>query len=69
MGSFNLLEPDNLRSQFLLGMGMFSTNTEHLESLKKRLTEYFNILDEWMKEVSNLKEKLANPLKIEKEVV
>ena len=69
MGSFNLLETDNLRSQFLLGMGMFSTNTEHLESLKKRLTEYFNLLDEWMKEVSNLKEKLANPLKIEKEVV
>ena len=69
MGSFNLLETDNLRSQFLLGMGMFSTNTEHLESLKKRLTEYFNLLDEWMKEVSNLEEKLANPLNIEKEVV
>ena len=69
MGSFNLLEPDNLRSQFLLGMGMFSTNTEHLESLKKRLTEYFNMLNEWMKEVSNLNGKLANPLKIEKEVV
>ena len=69
MGSFNLLEPDNLRSQFLLGMGIFSTNTEHLESLKKRLTEYYNMLYEWMKEVSNLEEKLANPLKIEKEVV
>lgn len=69
MGSFNLLESDNLRSQFLLGMGMFSSNTEHLESLKKRLTEYYNMLYEWMKEVSNLKEKLANPLNIEKEVV
>ena len=69
MGSFNLLESNNLRSQFLLGMGMFSTNTEHLESLKKRLTEYYNMLYEWMKEVSNLEEKLANPLNIEKEVV
>ena len=69
MDSFNLLETDNLRSQFLLGMGMFSTNTEHLESLKKRLTEYYNMLYEWMKEVSNLEEKLANPLNIEKEVV
>ena len=50
-------------------MGMFSTNTEHLESLKKRLSEYYNMLYEWMKEVSNLEEKLANPLNIEKEVV
>lgn len=68
MGSFNILEPNNLRSQFLLGMGMFSTDTERLKSLRKRLTEYLNILNEWRKETSMLEEKLANPLKVEKEV-
>lgn len=68
MGSFNILEPNNLRSQFLLGMGMFSTDTERLESLRKRLTEYLNTLNEWRKETSMLEEKLVNPLKVEKEV-
>ena len=68
MGSFNILEPNNLRSQFLLGMGMFSTDIERLESLRKRLTEYLNTLNEWRKETSMLEEKLVNPLKVEKEV-
>jgi len=67
MGSFNLSEPNNLRSQYLLGMGMFSTDTERLESLKKRLTEYLNVLNELNDETYNLKEKLANPFKEEKE--
>lgn len=67
MGAFNLLEANNLRSQYLLGMGMFSTNTERLESLKKRLTEYMNIIHEWNEETYRLKEKLANPFKVEKE--
>lgn len=68
MGSFNLSEPNNLRSQYLLGMGMFSTDTERLESLRKRLTEYANILNGWTDETYKLKEKLANPLKAEKEI-
>ena len=68
MGSFNLSEPNNLRSQYLLGMGVFSTDTERLESLKKRLTEYLNILNKWNDETYKLKEKLANPFKEEKEV-
>ena len=67
MGSFNLSEPNNLRSQYLLGMGMFSTNIENLESLKKRLTEYLNTLNDWRKEAYRLQEKLANPFKVEKE--
>jgi hypothetical protein len=49
-------------------MGMFSTDTERLESLRKRLTEYLNTLNEWRKETSMLEEKLVNPLKVEKEV-
>lgn len=68
LGSFDLLKPNNLRSQHLLGMGMFSTDTERLESLRKRLTEYLNTLNEWRKETSMLEEKLVNPLKVEKEV-
>ena len=68
LGSFNLSEPNNLRSQYLLGMAMFSTDTERLESLRKRLTEYLNILNKWNDETYKLKEKLANPFKAEKEV-
>lgn len=68
LGSFNLSEPNNLRSQYLLGMAMFSTDTERLESLKKRLTEYLNTLNKWNDETYKLKEKLANPFKGEKEV-
>lgn len=68
LGSFDLSEPNNLRSQYLLGMGMFSTNIENLESLKKCLTEYLNTLNDWRKEACRLEEKLANPLKVEKEV-
>lgn len=67
MGSFNLSEPNNLRSQYLLGMGMFSTDRERLESLRKRLTEYVNVLNKWNDEAYKLKEKLANPFKEEKD--
>lgn len=66
-GLFDLSEPNNLRGQFLLGMGMFSTNTERLESFRKRLTEYLNMLNEWKEETYKLKEKLANPFRVEKE--
>ena len=68
MGSFNLLDTDNLRGQFLLGMGIFATDKERLESLKKRLTAYLNMLNEQREEENRLKEKLANPFKVEKEV-
>lgn len=65
MSSFKLSESNNLRSQYLLGMGVFSTDTERLEHLRNRLTEYLNMLNKWDIEVAMLNDKLSNPFRVE----
>jgi hypothetical protein len=64
MGAFSLLgksKETKLRSQFLIGMGKFSTDQKKLSDLKKILNAFCIGLKEYSTELDNLRDKLNNP--------
>lgn len=61
MGKFSLLEVNSLRSQFLMGMGCFVSNTDYLAWLKGCLTEFVIKLQELDDELNSLTNTLNNP--------
>ena len=61
MGKFSLLEVNSLRSQLLVGMGKFVSNSDYLAWLKGCLTEFVIKLRELEDELNSINYKLANP--------
>lgn len=63
MGAFKLLndETGNLRAKYLLGMGMFATNKEKLQTLKTILDEHRTALYDLEKQLNVLDHNLSHP--------
>lgn len=61
MGSFNVFE-NNTRIDLLIGMAEFVKNTDKLNYLKCRLSDYVNVLEGLNDEIDNMLDELEDPL-------